>query len=113
MYTQHKTSWSCLDMKVVATGYGRVFISFADKCVTEITCHGVGACFLYGKENLTIIDIGGQDTKLLQTEDGQVTDFVMNDKCSAGTGRFLKVMANTLSVRWQPKEAEDCAAFPI
>lgn len=87
------------DMKIVATGYGRVSVPFADKCVTEITCHGLGACFLYGETDLTIIDIGGQDTKLIQTENGQVTDFVMNDKCSAGTGRFLEVMANTLSMR--------------
>lgn len=87
------------EMKIVATGYGRVSVPFADKCVTEITCHGLGACFLYGQSDLTVIDIGGQDTKLIQTEDGQVKDFVMNDKCSAGTGRFLEVMANTLSMR--------------
>ncbi|HBM47724.1 MAG TPA: CoA activase [Lachnoclostridium sp.] len=111
------TGWSCVDtageilrkleaegikresMKIVATGYGRVSVPFADKCITEITCHGLGACFLYGESSLTVIDIGGQDTKLIQTEDGVVTDFVMNDKCSAGTGRFLEVMANTLSMR--------------
>ncbi len=87
------------DSRIVATGYGRVSVPFADKCVTEITCHGMGACFLYEEKNLTIVDIGGQDTKVIQTLDGQVTDFVMNDKCSAGTGRFLEVMANTLSVR--------------
>lgn len=94
--------------RIVATGYGRVSVPFADKCITEITCHGIGACFLYGRENLTIIDIGGQDTKLIQTVDGQVTDFVMNDKCSAGTGRFLEVMANTLSMR--PNELCELAA---
>lgn len=84
--------------KVVATGYGRVSVPFAQKCVTEITCHGKGAVFLYNKPNLTIIDIGGQDTKIVQVLDGAVNDFIMNDKCSAGTGRFLEVMAKTLSV---------------
>jgi predicted CoA-substrate-specific enzyme activase len=84
---------------VVATGYGRVSVPYADKCVTEITCHARGACFIHGSESLTVIDIGGQDTKLISVEGGQVQDFVMNDKCSAGTGRFLEVMANTLAVR--------------
>lgn len=93
---------------VVATGYGRVAVPYADKCVTEITCHGRGACFIHGSESLTVIDIGGQDTKLIAVEDGQVRDFIMNDKCSAGTGRFLEVMANTLSVR--PEELCDLAA---
>lgn len=83
----------------VATGYGRVSVPFADKCVTEITCHGKGACFLSGCENLTVIDIGGQDTKIIQIANGVVNDFIMNDKCSAGTGRFLEVMSNTLSVK--------------
>lgn len=84
---------------IVATGYGRVSVPYADKCVTEITCHGRGACFLHGCTDLTVVDIGGQDTKLIRVEAGQVRDFVMNDKCSAGTGRFLEVMANTLALR--------------
>ena len=84
---------------VVATGYGRISVPYADKCVTEITCHGRGTCFVYGAQNLTVIDIGGQDTKLISVENGMVKDFIMNDKCSAGTGRFLEVMANTLAVR--------------
>lgn len=83
---------------VVATGYGRISVPYADKCVTEITCHARGAVFLRGEPCLTVIDIGGQDTKLISVEDGQVRNFVMNDKCSAGTGRFLEVMANTLSL---------------
>lgn len=83
---------------VVATGYGRISVPYADKCVTEITCHGRGACSIFGSGDLTVIDIGGQDTKLICVEDGMVKDFVMNDKCSAGTGRFLEVMANTLGV---------------
>ena len=84
---------------VVATGYGRISVPYADKCVTEITCHGRGTCFVYGTNDLTVIDIGGQDTKLISVENGMVKDFIMNDKCSAGTGRFLEVMANTLGLR--------------
>ena len=84
--------------RVVATGYGRVSVPFADKCVTEITCHARGAAALFGLEDLNVIDIGGQDTKLIVIEGGAVAEFVMNDKCSAGTGRFLEVMANTLAV---------------
>ena len=84
---------------VVATGYGRISVPYADKCVTEITCHGRGACHIFGSDSLTVIDIGGQDTKLICVEDGMVKDFIMNDKCSAGTGRFLEIMANTLAVK--------------
>ena len=87
------------EASVVATGYGRISVPYADKTVTEITCHGRGACFVHGADNLTVIDIGGQDTKLILVENGMVKDFIMNDKCSAGTGRFLEVMANTLGVR--------------
>lgn len=83
---------------VVATGYGRVSVPYAEQCVTEITCHGRGACHVYGTPELTVIDIGGQDTKIIRVDDGAVGDFLMNDKCSAGTGRFLEVMANTLAV---------------
>lgn len=85
--------------EVVATGYGRVAVPYADKCITEISCHARGAAFLYGEPNFTVVDIGGQDTKLIEVADGQVKDFLMNDKCSAGTGRFLEVMANTLGVQ--------------
>ena len=82
----------------VATGYGRISVPYADKCVTEISCHAKGACRIFGKDDLNVIDIGGQDTKLIAIRDGVVSEFVMNDKCSAGTGRFLEVMSNTLSV---------------
>ncbi len=82
---------------ITATGYGRVSVPFAHKVVTEITCHGRGAYYL-NKENCTVIDIGGQDTKIISVKDGMVTNFIMNDKCSAGTGRFLEIMANTLGV---------------
>ena len=83
---------------IVATGYGRVSVPFADKSVTEISCHAKGACRIFGQENIGVIDIGGQDTKLIAVRNGSVSNFVMNDKCSAGTGRFLEVMAHTLSV---------------
>ena len=84
--------------RYVATGYGRVSVPFADKCVTEISCHAKGAAALFREDDLNVIDIGGQDTKLIVVTKGAVSEFAMNDKCSAGTGRFLEVMANTLSV---------------
>ncbi len=81
---------------IVATGYGRKSISFADKEVTEITCHAKGAHFINNQVR-TIIDIGGQDSKAISIdEQGNVVDFIMNDKCAAGTGRFLEVMVNLL-----------------
>jgi len=83
---------------IVATGYGRVSVPFADKKITEISCHGLGAHRLYPHAG-TIIDIGGQDSKVIRVgEDGRVLDFTMNDKCAAGTGRFLEVMAAKLQV---------------
>lgn len=91
----------------VATGYGRISVPYADKTVTEITCHALGAVHLFQQPDLTVIDIGGQDTKIIQIEQGFVKDFIMNDKCAAGTGRFLEVMANTLSLR--PNEMFDLA----
>ena len=85
------------ELRVTATGYGRVSVPYADSTLTEITCHGKGAAFLGGPD-LTVIDIGGQDTKVILLRGGRVMDFVMNDKCSAGTGKFLEVMANRLGV---------------
>lgn len=82
----------------IATGYGRVVVPYARKAVTEITCHAKGAQALFGREDLDIVDIGGQDTKVICLRGGSVKDFLMNDKCSAGTGRFLEVMANTLGM---------------
>lgn len=97
---EEKLSSMGVDMdksKVVATGYGRVSVPYADKTITEITCHGMGTEYLLG-ESCTIIDIGGQDTKIISLKDGRVTDFTMNDKCAAGTGKFLELMSNTLGV---------------
>ena len=83
---------------IVSTGYGRVSIEFADENVTEISCHGKGAHYFNPKVR-TILDIGGQDSKGIHlNEKGEVTDFVMNDKCAAGTGRFLEMIARTLEV---------------
>ncbi len=82
----------------VATGYGRDAIGYADASVTEITCHARGAHHLDPAAR-TVIDIGGQDSKVIHlTESGAVSSFVMNDKCAAGTGRFLEMMARTLEV---------------
>lgn len=83
----------------VATGYGRISVPYADKAVTEITCHAKGAVWIHGSRDAVVIDIGGQDTKVIRVENGMVKDFVMNDKCSAGTGRFLEVMAGTMGLR--------------
>ena len=85
------------DTKVVATGYGRIAVDFADHVITEITCHARGGRF-YAGEDCAVVDVGGQDTKVIIIEHGMVRDFLMNDKCSAGTGKFLEIMANRLGV---------------
>jgi predicted CoA-substrate-specific enzyme activase len=82
---------------VTATGYGRVSVAYADKTVTEITCHARGGYALV-QGDCTIIDVGGQDTKVVGVKNGLVTGFIMNDKCSAGTGKFIEIMANRLCV---------------
>lgn len=87
------------DMKcIVGTGYGRIELTFAHENVSEITCHGVGAHFLDNAIR-TVIDIGGQDCKAMALrDDGHVLDFVMNDKCAAGTGRFFEGMGRAFGV---------------
>ena len=83
---------------MVTTGYGRTAITDGDKSITEITCHARGAHFL-NPEVRTVIDIGGQDSKVIRLdENGAVANFVMNDKCAAGTGRFLEMMARTMEM---------------
>jgi len=83
---------------IVATGYGRLTTDFTDQKVTEITCHAKGAHSVQ-PEARTVIDLGGQDSKVIAVgENGKVVDFVMNDKCAAGTGRFLEVMAAALEI---------------
>ena len=84
---------------VLATGYGRNSLEdIADQQMSELSCHAKGAFFLFPEVH-TVIDIGGQDIKVLEIENGIMTNFVMNDKCAAGTGRFLDVMARVLEVR--------------
>jgi predicted CoA-substrate-specific enzyme activase len=83
---------------VVATGYGRINVPFADKQITEISCHAKGVHSLLPTAK-TLIDIGGQDSKGIKLKDGKIFNFVMNDKCAAGTGRFLEVIAEGLGVK--------------
>ena len=83
---------------IVSTGYGRINVPFADKQFTEITCHAKGIASLFPNAK-TIIDIGGQDIKAIKIDaTGKTVDFVMNDKCAAGSGRFIEVIADTLGV---------------
>ncbi|HWR28471.1 MAG TPA: acyl-CoA dehydratase activase [Negativicutes bacterium] len=88
---------------IVGTGYGRISLSFEktpNEVVTEISCHAMGAHYL-NSNTRTIIDIGGQDSKAIKVdpESGKVLEFIMNDKCAAGTGRFLEKVANLLDIR--------------
>lgn len=84
---------------VLATGYGRNSLDgLADMQMSELSCHAKGATYLF-PEVRTVIDIGGQDVKVIEIENGMMKNFVMNDKCAAGTGRFLDVMARVLEVR--------------
>jgi len=85
-------------LRVITTGYGRAYIESGDQSITEITCHAKGAHYLNPKVR-TIIDIGGQDSKVIRIdENGAVQNFLMNDKCAAGTGRFLDMMSRTLGI---------------
>jgi bzd-type benzoyl-CoA reductase Q subunit len=83
----------------IGTGYGRVNVPFADRSITEIACHARGANFIYGNEVRTVLDVGGQDIKAIQCDEkGKVTNFLMNDKCVAGTGRGMEVFSDLLGV---------------
>ncbi len=83
----------------IGTGYGRVNVPMADRSITEIACHARGANFIYGPEVRTVLDVGGQDIKAIQCDDkGKVTNFLMNDKCAAGTGRGMEVFADLLGI---------------
>ena len=83
---------------IVATGYGRVNVPFADRQITEISCHARGVAHLVPTAR-TVIDIGGQDCKGIKLSNGKAVDFAMNDKCAAGTGRFLEVIAEALGIK--------------
>jgi predicted CoA-substrate-specific enzyme activase len=83
---------------IVSTGYGRINVPYADKQVTEISCHAKGVSSLFPGAG-TVIDIGGQDSKAIIIDSaGRPTDFIMNDKCAAGSGRFVEVIADTLGL---------------
>lgn len=96
-----EASLSCDEIEyVVATGYGRFNVPFADREITELTCHARGIVRWF-PDVRTVIDIGGQDAKGLKLQNGRLVDFVMNDKCAAGTGRFLEVIAETFGLRFE------------
>jgi len=84
---------------IVGTGYGRVNVPFANRAITEIACHARGGNMMYGPTVRTILDMGGQDCKAIRCDQrGKVTNFLMNDKCAAGTGRGMEVFADLLAV---------------
>jgi predicted CoA-substrate-specific enzyme activase len=83
---------------IVATGYGRINVPFADRQITELSCHARGVYSLFPNVR-TAVDIGGQDAKCMKIDNGRLVDFVMNDKCAAGTGRFLEVTAAALGIK--------------
>ncbi len=84
---------------IVGTGYGRVNVPFSDRAITEIACHARGGNMMYGSSVRTILDMGGQDCKVIHCDQrGKVTNFLMNDKCAAGTGRGMEVFADLLAV---------------
>jgi bzd-type benzoyl-CoA reductase Q subunit len=83
----------------VGTGYGRVNVPFGNRAITEIACHARGANWMYGPKVRTVLDMGGQDCKAIHCDEkGKVTNFLMNDKCAAGTGRGMEVFADLLNV---------------
>jgi predicted CoA-substrate-specific enzyme activase len=98
------------DVRIVATGYGRKLVRAAERSVTEITCHARGVFQVTGHGG-TLLDVGGQDSKVIQIgPDGRVIDFAMNDKCAAGTGRFLEHTAARLDVPLDELGPRACAA---
>ena len=109
---QRLSAYLLPDTRVVATGYGRVCVDYADKTVTEITCHGRGAATLF-QGDCTVIDVGGQDTKIITLEHGRVRDFLMNDKCAAGTGKFIEVMAMRLGTSLEEFYELAAAGTPV
>ncbi len=97
---------------VTATGYGRVSID-ADTVVTEITCHAIGAHYLCPSVR-TVIDVGGQDSKIICVDEtGAVTDFLMNDKCAAGTGKFIEMMLQTLGAEFSTLDSVVAGVEPV
>jgi len=101
---------------VVATGYGRVLVPFANVNISEISCHARGAHWYFPSVR-TILDMGGQDCKAINCdENGRVTNFIMNDKCAGGTGRFLEVIADVLQIPLEeigPVSLQSIQNFPF
>ncbi len=84
---------------IVGTGYGRVNVPMANRAITEIACHAKGANYIWGSTVRTVLDVGGQDVKAIKCdENGKVASFLMNDKCAAGTGRGMEVIADLLQI---------------
>ncbi len=107
--------------RIIGTGYGRVSLPFAHKSVTEITCHARGAAYLFPGTGI-VLDIGGQDSKVISLDEralaehgrpGQVLDFIMNDKCAAGTGRFLQVLSGILDMPLEKLGRAAMAGNPV
>ena len=99
-WAMEKTGLTLEDLKyTVGTGYGRVNVPFSQRAITEIACHARGGNYMYGPSVRTILDMGGQDCKAIHCDErGKVTNFLMNDKCAAGTGRGMEVFADLLGV---------------
>jgi bzd-type benzoyl-CoA reductase Q subunit len=99
-WAMEKTGLTLEDLAyTVGTGYGRVNVPFSQRAITEIACHARGANFIYGPTVRTVLDMGGQDCKAIHCDErGKVTNFLMNDKCAAGTGRGMEVFADLLGV---------------
>jgi bzd-type benzoyl-CoA reductase Q subunit len=99
-WAMENTGLKLEDIKyTVGTGYGRVNVPFSQRAITEIACHARGGNFMYGPSVRTILDMGGQDCKAIHCDErGKVTNFLMNDKCAAGTGRGMEVFADLLGV---------------
>lgn len=106
LFKKSGISWKEIEFTVV-TGYGRNTYRKADDQISELSCHAKGAVFLYPKAR-TVIDIGGQDAKALKiNENGKMQNFLMNDKCAAGTGRFLEIMSRVLNIPIEEFSARD------
>ena len=99
-WAMEKTGLTLKDFNyIVGTGYGRVNVPMANRAITEIACHAKGANYIWGSTVKTVLDVGGQDVKAIRCdENGKVVSFLMNDKCAAGTGRGMEIIADLLKI---------------
>ena len=96
------------ETEMVATGYGKIAVTIAGaQKIPEIQAHAFGALFQSRCENFTLLDIGGQDTKVIQVQKGDIVDFATNDRCAAGSGRYLENMASVLEINWEQLSSYD------